>query len=199
MVALARAAMMVLVGMMTMAAGNAPDDAGYTTAPTAVVSKIIEASALPFHDDVAAGSAEAPQAKSLNELVADIGDLPELELTDEQRCMAAAVYWEAKGEPLAGQLAVAEVIRNRVESGRWADSVCGVVKQPRQFSFVRGGRWADPREREAWKTASAIALIAMSESWREVADGATSFHAVYVKPGWSGARVAVIGNHVFYR
>lgn len=61
-------------------------------------------------------------------------------IDEELQCMAGAIYFEAKGEPLSGQLAVAEVILNRSKSGRFPKTVCSVVKQPGQFSFVRGGR-----------------------------------------------------------
>lgn len=181
------------------AAGIAPDaqTPAMAIVPLAVTTTDAD---LPFHDDVTQSkNTAADRAETLAELVAAIRALPPVELNAEARCMAAAIYWEAKGEPLAGQLAVAQVIRNRVDSGRWADSVCGVVKQPRQFSFVRGGAWADPVERDAWATARALALIALSDSWRALAGGATSFHATRVSPGWQKARVATIGNHVFYR
>ena len=75
---------------------------------------------------------------SLSDLVASIET--DGEMSKDMRCLASAIYFEARGEPLAGQLAVAEVILNRAEAGRFGDSVCEVVKQPGQFSFVRRGR-----------------------------------------------------------
>ncbi|QMW22807.1 cell wall hydrolase [Sandaracinobacteroides saxicola] len=154
-----------------------------------------------MHDDISekAVDAPAPQSESLRQLVDAVRDLPPLKLTAEQKCMAIAIYWEAKGEPLAGQLAVAQVIMNRLESGRWADSVCGVIKQPRQFGFVRSGRWETPREADPWETAQALAIIAMSDSWKDMVGNATSFHATRVNPNWDKKRVATIGNHIFYR
>lgn len=118
----------------------------------------------------------------------------------EHECLAGAVYFESKGEPLRGQLAVAEVVLNRAQSGRFPATVCGVVKQKSQFSFVRGGRIpAAPRGSAAWRKAVAIAHIAREE----LADGgvpdALFFHANYVSPRWKRARVASIGNHIFYR
>lgn len=119
----------------------------------------------------------------------------------EMDCLASAVYFESKGEPLQGQLAVAEVILNRAGSGKYPSSICGVVKQKSQFSFVRGGRIpAVPRSSEAWRKAVAIAHIAL----RDLADGgvknALFFHARYVSPSWRNRpRVASIGNHIFYR
>lgn len=148
-------------------------------------------------------AAPAPPARadgSLAALVADITALPRIDLSNELRCLATAVYFESKGEPLEGQLAVAQVILNRVESGRWAPSICGVINQPRQFSFIRDGRSDEPRRAAQWRTAQAIALIAATDNWRPVVGDATHFHATRVAPGWRNLRrVSVIGNHVFYR
>lgn len=118
----------------------------------------------------------------------------------EQECLAAATYFESKGEPLEGQLAVARVILNRAQSGRFAATVCGVVKQPGQFSFVRGGAMpAIARGSNNWRTAVAIAHIAQNDLWTPSVSNALYFHARYVAPGWRMARVGAVGNHVFYR
>jgi spore germination cell wall hydrolase CwlJ-like protein len=118
----------------------------------------------------------------------------------EMECLAGAIYFEAKGEPLAGQLAVAEVIINRTTSGRYPASLCGVVKQPGQFSFVRGGRMpAIAKDSAAWRKAVAIAHIAANDLADSPAPKATAFHATYVSPGWRMKRVATVGRHVFYR
>jgi N-acetylmuramoyl-L-alanine amidase len=137
----------------------------------------------------------APVAASLSRLVgamspADAGD-------SDMRCLATAVYFESRGEPLEGQLAVAQAILNRVESGRYADSVCNVINQPGQFSFSRNRAPAGGGD---WRTAQAIARIAADNMWREVAPRANSFHAARLSPGWRDkVRVAQIGNHIFYR
>lgn len=120
--------------------------------------------------------------------------------SDELRCLAGAIYYESKSEPLAGQLAVAEVIINRARSGRFPRSLCGVVTQAGQFSFVHGG--AIPAVNPAlgqWKTAIAVAQVALGDAWESPAANAMFFHARYVTPGWDKPRVASIGNHVFYR
>ena len=118
----------------------------------------------------------------------------------EQECLAGAVYFESKGEPLKGQLSVAEVILNRARSGRFPASVCGVVKQRGQFSFVRGGRIpAIARASLAWKRAVAIAHIAREKLAEGGAPKALFFHARYVSPRWKLTRVAAVGNHIFYR
>ena len=143
--------------------------------------------------------AEPPVRRSLSELVglhssADTANA-------EQECLANAVYFESKGEPLTGQLSVAEVVLNRAKSGRFASSVCGVVKQRGQFSFVRGGRLPSvPRASLAWKKAVAIARIAQDDLADSPASRALFFHATRVRPSWRGLkRVATVGNHIFYR
>ena len=122
------------------------------------------------------------------------------DMDEEMRCLAGAIYFESKGEPLAGQLAVAEVILNRAESGRFGDTVCSVVKQPGQFSFVRRGHIPTiDTARRAYRTAIAVAKVAMKDAWDSTAGKALYFHARRVSPGWSKVKVASIGNHVFYR
>jgi len=134
-------------------------------------------------------------------LAALVDDHAGTETPDEEaECLARAVYYESKGEPLTGQLTVAEVIINRARSGRFPSSICGVVRQAGQFSFVRRGVIPTPPEgARDWRIAVAIAQIAI----RDLADGgapnALFFHARHVNPRWRLTRVATIGNHVFYR
>lgn len=137
-------------------------------------------------------------ARSLADLVADYSgaETPD----QETECLARAVYWESKGEPFAGQLTVAEVIINRSRSGRFAPTVCGVVRQPSQFSFVRRGYIPQPPSvSRDWRIAVAIAQIAMQNLADGAAPRALFFHARRVNPGWRLTRVATVGNHVFYR
>lgn len=124
------------------------------------------------------------------------------ELDSQMRCLAGAIYFESKGEPLAGQLAVGRVVIARAESGRFPSSYCGVVYQRAQFSFVRGGRM--PRintASRAWQRAKKLAVIAHEGAWRSEAEGALFFHANYVSPRWKNrmTRLAQIDNHIFYR
>ena len=136
------------------------------------------------------------------------GDLPtlvaELRSSDpgsrELECLAVGIYYESKGEPLIGQLAVGEVIANRASSGRFPSSYCGVLFQRRQFSFIRGKSLPSvPRSSKHWQTAVAIAKIVDQDLKDSAADKALFFHAKRVSPGWKLKRVASIGNHVFYR
>ncbi len=149
-------------------------------------------------NDDAVDHAEQAEAKSLTDLVRRHAAS---ETADrEHECLADAVYFESKGEPLDGQLAVAKVIMNRAASGRFAATLCGVVMQRGQFSFVRSGTMpAIPRNSANWRTAVAVAHIAMNEMWTPTAASALFFHARRVAPAWRMTRVAAIGNHVFYR
>ena len=119
----------------------------------------------------------------------------------ELECLATGIYFEAKGEPLAGQLAVGKVIANRAQSGgRFPPTYCGVLFQRGQFSFVRGHSLPSvPSPNRQWQTAVAIAKI-VDQGLKDSAVGnALFFHARYVSPGWRMKRVASIGNHIFYR
>jgi N-acetylmuramoyl-L-alanine amidase len=117
----------------------------------------------------------------------------------ETDCLARAVYFESKGEPLAGRLAVAQVVINRASSGRFPGTLCGVVKQPSQFSFVRGGAFPAIREQGQWREAVAIAHIAINDLWQGPVQNALYFHAKRVSPNWNRTRIASVGNHIFYR
>jgi len=117
----------------------------------------------------------------------------------ELNCLAVGVYYEAKSEPLAGQLAVADVIINRTKSGRFPKSICSVITQRGQFSFVRSGKLPTPPANAQWRKALAVAKVAHNDQWDSPAGDALYFHARYVKPSWGRARVATVGNHVFYR
>lgn len=138
------------------------------------------------------------RGRSLSDLV---GDHAGSDTTDaEHDCLARAVYYESQGEPLAGQLTVAEVIINRSRSGRFASSICGVVRQRGQFSFVRGGVIPRPPQgARNWRTAVAIARIAIDDLADSPAPRALFFHARRVNPRWRLTRIATVGNHVFYR
>lgn len=122
-------------------------------------------------------------------------------------CLAEAIYFESRGEPLAGQIAVAEVILNRVDDRRYPNTVCGVTRQGVgngrvcQFSFACDGRPETMTEALPRQRSEKLAAIMMGGRARTVSGGATNFHATYVRPGWSRrlTRTAQIGRHVFYR
>jgi spore germination cell wall hydrolase CwlJ-like protein len=137
---------------------------------------------------------------SLSQLV---GDMPiQSDLSADLKCLAQAVYFEARGEPIEGQLAVAEVVINRARSGLYPDNYCDVVTQPAQFSFVRHGQIPAADETSAaWQRAEAIAEIAQQNLWQSKASDALYFHATYVRPSWAHQKVqlAQIDTHIFYR
>ena len=125
-------------------------------------------------------------------------------LDEQAQCMAVAVYFEARGESLEGQLAVARVIMNRAASGKYPPSWCGTVKQPWQFSFVnpRTGQYpAVNVNSAAWRKAQAITRLAIANVVPSLSNDVLWYHADYVAPSW-GRRlsfVSKIGTHIFYR
>jgi spore germination cell wall hydrolase CwlJ-like protein len=123
-------------------------------------------------------------------------------LSEEANCIATAVYFEARGEALEGQLAVARVIMNRAASGQYPASWCSVVKQPAQFSFVRHGQFPSiDTASAAWSKAQGITRLAMSNVIPSLSNDVLWYHADYVDPSW-GHRLSMvqkIGQHIFYR
>ncbi len=125
----------------------------------------------------------------------------------ETRCLAQAVYYESGNEPLAGQLAVAEVVANRVRDHRYPDSACGVVFQGStrttgcQFTFTCDGATKTPPMGRNWERAKRIAAHVLMDLAEDHTGGATHYHATYVDPIWSAGLIKTdkIGLHVFYR
>lgn len=115
-------------------------------------------------------------------------------------CLAEALYFEARGEGRQGQAAVAEVILNRVASGRFPSSVCGVVNQPSQFSYTIGGR-KTIRNKSVYMRVRQVAENALAGGTGNLTGGATYFHTPAVRPAWSHRfqRTVRIGRHIFYR
>ncbi|MGF1548963.1 MAG: cell wall hydrolase [Sphingomonadaceae bacterium] len=142
----------------------------------------------------------AAPAPTLGELVAANAGTRTADV--EQDCLASAVYFEARGERLDGQLAVADVVMNRVESERYPDTICEVVEQPWQFSFVNAtGRIPEAnRASAAWRKAVAISTVALEKLDRMVSEDVLWYHADYVAPAWGPRleRETKIGLHIFY-
>ena len=162
--------------------------------------------AVPTHEPAIVPEAVEPEAEA--EPVKPSGDLKsmvaQLRSSDpgsrELECLAIGIFYESKGEPLIGQLAVGEVIANRAASGKFPSTYCGVLLQRKQFSFIRGNRLPRiPTGSKGWRTAVAIAKIVEQDLKDSAADEALFFHAKRVSPRWKLKRVASIGNHVFYR
>jgi Cell Wall Hydrolase len=126
--------------------------------------------------------------------------------TRELDCLTQAVYFEARGETLRGQAAVAQVVLNRVKHPAFPKTVCAVVFQGAasrgcQFSFACDGSMRRGLERGAWDRARNIAVRAMSGVVLADVGAATHFHTTGVSPGWGPRmlRVSQVGLHVFYR
>jgi len=130
----------------------------------------------------------------------------------ERECLAKAIYWEARNQSLEGRVAVGQVIINRVNAGLWRDSVCGVIYQGCQFSWVCEGKakrnlykLKDQAEKTAWAEAIALAneLLIEYNDIEDITNGAVYFHAHYVRPYWSKwkkiERTVRIDDHIFYR
>lgn len=123
------------------------------------------------------------------------------------RCLTEAIYFEARGEPIEGQAAVAEVILNRVDSPRYPDTVCKVVNQGTgrlhacQFSYTCDGIPERVTEPRAWDAAGKIAHLLMDGAPRTLTADATHYHADYVDPYWAQVypRTTQVGTHIFYR
>ena len=125
-------------------------------------------------------------------------------LDEQAHCIAVAVYHEARGESLEGQLAVARVIMNRAASGKYPASWCGTVKQPWQFSFVNPRTGVYPAVNEssaAWSKALGITRLAIANAVPTLSNDVLWYHADYVAPSWGRrlARAQKIGTHIFYR
>ena len=125
-------------------------------------------------------------------------------LDEEANCIAVAVYHEARGESLQGQLAVARVIMNRAASGKYPTTWCGTVKQPWQFSFVNPRTGVMPGVDEAsaaWRKALGVTRLATANAVPVLSTDVLWYHADYVAPSWGRrlTRVNKIGTHIFYR
>lgn len=141
--------------------------------------------------------------------------IQEQETSDRQRasnlqCLAENIYFEARGEPLAGQYAVAEVTLNRTHARNFPHDICQVVHESRWDSnrrrFVADFSWTErgalfPEDGPAWRQSLAVAEGAYEELRAPVVPGALYYHATNVQPGWAKIRklIGTIGNHVFYR
>lgn len=115
-------------------------------------------------------------------------------------CLALNIYWEARNQNVAGQLAVAQVTMNRYYDPRYPDDVCEVVYDHKQFSWYWDGLPDRPKDKRSWDRAVMIASAAMAGSGHAELQSVTHYHAVYSKPYWKDymTKVAMIGDHVFY-
>ena len=141
-----------------------------------------------------------PRPRSLSELTEVYAAEDVVE--EQQACLAKAVYFEARSEPLEGQLAVANVVLNRAASGKYPKTICDVVTQKAQFSFIEDGQFPEPKKgTKAWRKAVAVARIAREGIDEAVPQDVLWYHADYVQPVWRHGlkKVEKVGVHIFYR
>ncbi len=134
----------------------------------------------------------------------------EMQRASDVQCLAENIYFEARGEPLAGQYAVAEVTVNRTHARHFPHDICQVVHEtrwdPGRRRFVADFSWTEqgalsPEDGPAWRQAMAVANEVYRDVHEPVVPGALFYHATNIRPEWSRNRkvIATIGNHVFYR
>lgn len=136
-----------------------------------------------------------------------IESLPSAKGDDQWRCLAEALYFEARGETIKGQFAVAEVILNRVKSSRFPSTPCGVIRQGTgrkfqcQFTYTCDGHEEVIAEPKAFEQVAKVARAALDGAVRGLTKGATHYHTTAVRPAWAGVyqQTTRIGVHVFYR
>ena len=129
------------------------------------------------------------------------GTNTKINLTDEMACLVEAIYFEARNQPTIGQIAVAQVILNRVESVRFPDTICRVVNQPRQFSYRYDVPVLRYTDQIAYRKAMQIAETAYFDMIFDITDGATMYHATRIRPSWDWTKLSetvTINDHVFY-
>ena len=130
-----------------------------------------------------------------------------IDVRQQIECLAKTIYFEARGEPDAGKLAVGHVVMNRVASDDYPDTVCQVMEQGGaerlhrcQFSFFCDGRSDEPQDKAAWRHSQALARAVFWDFSPDPTGGARWYHADYVSPAWRNHfdKGPVIGQHVFY-
>ena len=117
--------------------------------------------------------------------------------TREFTCLVKNIYYEARGEPIRGQKAVALVTLNRVASKHYPDTVCGNVYKKHQFTWT-ANKNRKVTDKKAWARAEEVAYAVLSGNHGLGSFKATHFHTKQVSPNWGLKRKAVIGNHIFY-
>jgi len=117
------------------------------------------------------------------------------------RKLAEVIIYEARGEPVEGQIAVAEVVVNRTKDSRWPNKIVEVVNQPYQFSYLQDKHKQKPPTEGDRINAKAVAHFVLRGGSTSAAKGATHYHTKHVSPKWNRklTKVASIGQHVFYK
>lgn len=145
----------------------------------------------------------------LADVARDVADVSkrELAVSEQYRCLAQAVYFEARGEPTIGQMAVAHVVLNRVRDRRYPNTICAVVFQNEhrrnrcQFSFACDGQSDRAYNMAAWNRSLKVALKTLAGVGEDITNASTHYHAAYVAPYWADrlTKTVQLGQHLFYR
>jgi spore germination cell wall hydrolase CwlJ-like protein len=182
------------------------DFANFLAAETAAVRNALDAPRLKPARPTAAVMLGDDVQSSLAKF--DLTSLTVAKLNGEERtCLAQAIYYEARSEPRIGQLAIADVVLNRVASSLYPNSICKVVFQGSerrtgcQFSFTCDGSMQARLSKRKWKASGELAGAILAGVWAPVSRNATHYHANYVTPYWAASLTptATIGTHKFYK
>lgn len=147
-------------------------------------------------------------AKAADAEPAPVGDTVMAHLLAEHKCLSEVLYYEARGENLSGQKAIAEVVFHRMNHGNYGHSICAVVYEGKdkpgcQFSFTCNGEMLRPKQRAAWRASEKLAasIFTGQVPLKNATGGALNFHAISVQPEWADTleKTTQIGNHIFYR
>jgi spore germination cell wall hydrolase CwlJ-like protein len=198
--------LVIFVAMPLPAAqGDRPENVG-TNWLSILTQKRMGETGLPMKSAATLVSA-MPKARPIELSKSWLDSQPKATGGDEWRCLAEALYFEARGETVKGQFAVAEVILNRVDSRRFPSSACDVIYQGTgkkyqcQFTYTCDGHKEVIREQQAYERVAKVARIALDGRAPDLTEGATHYHTRAVNPSWSRSytKTAEIGYHVFYR
>lgn len=178
-----------------------------------------------IYGKITESTVDTQETQQVSETTETPGDESSIETPDDVEqnrdvlCLALNIYHESRGDSLAGQVAVADVVLNRVESKYFPESICQVVEQavlvknwkgnivPKrnqcQFSWYCDGVSDEPGDPDAWMESYMLAQQTLAGGWRGITDGATHYHAAHVRPVWAQDRGMVykgtIGQHEFYK
>ena len=144
-------------------------------------------------------------------------DESNIHVTEDIYCMAEAIYFEAGNQPVAGKIAVSQVVINRTQHMNYPSDICGVVYQAKwkenwkgnmmpvrhqcQFSWFCDGKSDDPEDSKTWVQCLTLARNILQGAYGDITEGATHYHSVYVNPYWADSlnETVIINEHIFYK
>jgi spore germination cell wall hydrolase CwlJ-like protein len=162
----------------------------------------------PSTDKVVLPKPAVQQQVAVEAPMTPVTDVVMTQLLAEHKCLSEVLYYEARGEGLSGQKAIAEVVFHRMNRGDYGHSICAVVYEGKdkpgcQFSFACNGDVRRPKQMAAWRQSEklAAAILTGQVALKNATGGALNFHAISVQPDWADTleKTTQIGNHIFYR